>query len=180
MLHVIERDEPEIKHHGGIVGADVVAAGIGNALEQTHHVVRKISDRSGDQRGQAGHTHRTIAFDAMAQEIERVGLLPGNAAFAFEHARATNVAEDFDRICADERVARDFFAALNAFEQKCVTRLAREAKIRGHRGEQVGRERGIHGHEIAAAREARKFLEVGLDRHVAHRRASSLSSCPSA
>jgi hypothetical protein len=164
----------------GVVGAHVVAAGVRNALEQSHHVVRKISDRAGDQRRKARHAHRAIAFDAMAQEIERVGLLPGDAAFAFKHARAAHVAKHFDGIRANEGVTRDLFAAFDAFEQKGVARLTRKAQVRGNRREQIGRERGVHGNQIAAARETRKFLEVWLDRCVAHRRANFRSSCRSA
>ena len=113
---------------------------VGDALEQAHHVVGEIADGAGDQRRQARQAHRAVALDAVAQEIERIRLRPGDAAFAFEHASAVDVAEDLGRVGADEGIARDFFSALDAFEQAGVARVARQAQVGADRREQIGRE----------------------------------------
>ena len=54
MLDVIESQHTEIEHHGAIVKAQVVAAGVRDFLDQAHHVVGEIADGAGDSGGSPG------------------------------------------------------------------------------------------------------------------------------
>ena len=72
MLHVVEDHQAEIKHHHAVVQAQIVAARVGNALDEPHHVVREISDRAGHQRRQPGHAHRTVARRQPSQLLDGI------------------------------------------------------------------------------------------------------------
>ena len=133
MANVIENHQAQIKHHDGIVHAEIVAGAVWDALEKAHHVVGEVADGAGHQRRQAGHANRPVALHAIAQEIEGIGLHPGDAALRFQDAGAVDVAKHFHGIGADERVAGDFFAALDAFEQAGVARVPRQAAGRRRR-----------------------------------------------
>ncbi len=163
MPDVIEHHQAQKKHHHGVVHAHVIAPGIRNALDQAHHVIREIADGARDQRRQARHAHGAIALHAVAQIIQWVRLRPGRAAIAFQHARAVHVAKHFGGVRADERIARNLFAALDAFQQAGVPRVMREPQVGGNRRERVGRERVVDGHQIALPREFAKRFEVRLD-----------------
>ena len=52
MLDVIKSNNAVIKHEHRIVQSDFIAQAFRKALDQPHHVIRKISDGAGDQRRQ--------------------------------------------------------------------------------------------------------------------------------
>ena len=59
----------------------------------------------------------------------------------FKAAFAPAATKHFLRIRPGERVARDILAALDAFQQKRIFRVVREAQMRAHRRQQIRRER---------------------------------------
>ena len=129
--HVIEHDEAEKKHHHRVVHAHVVARRVRNALDEPHHVIRKISDRARNQRRQARHAHRAIALHAVAQVIERIRLHPGHAALAFQHARAVDVAKHFARDSRPRTCTARFFLRPRRFPAgRHTARRARAADTR--------------------------------------------------
>ena len=163
MLDVIEGDDAVIEGQYSVEEADVVAQARWDALDESHHVVRKIADGAGDQRRQAGDADGPEFFHAAAQECDGIFFFPDDALAAFENARAGCVAENFFRICACESVAGDFFAAFHAFEQKGVARALGDAQVGAHGSEQIGGQNVVNRDEIALLGEALKFFEVGLD-----------------
>ena len=122
MLHVIENDEAVIEHQHRVVEADFVAQTLRQALDEPHHVIAEITDGARDQRRQARQSHGAETLDALAQERDGIAFLPHDAVAAFQYARAAGVAENFFRVGAGKRVARDFFTALHAFQKEGISR----------------------------------------------------------
>src|SRR6266850_2447024 len=84
---------------------------------------------------------------------------------------------------ARKRVARDFFAALHAFEEEGVARTLGDAQIGADGSQQIRRKNIVDGDEVALLGEALEFSEVRLDhrrlRGFAWRRDSSVRKAPS-
>src|SRR5260370_24711632 len=76
MLDVIEGDESVIKGEHGIVQADFVAHPLRQALDEPHHVVRKIADGAGDNRWEAGNTHGLKAIHALPNDRNWIAFFP--------------------------------------------------------------------------------------------------------
>ena len=162
MADMIEHNQTEIEHHDGIVCADVVFGVIGDAFEQPHHVIREVSNRSRHQGRQPGYAHRPVALNAIAQEVQGIGLHPRDAAFGFENAGSVDVPKHFGGMGADEGVARDLLTALDALEQAGVACVPRQAQVGPYGRKQVGRKGIVDGDEIAFAGQAGKRTKVGL------------------
>ena len=134
MANVIENDQAQIKHHYGIFSAEIVLGAVWNALKKAHHVVGEVADGAGHERGKTRNANRPIALNAIAKEVEGIRLHPGDAALGFQYADSIDVAKHFGRIGADEGVAGDFFAALDALKQAGVAGVARKAQVGADRG----------------------------------------------
>ena len=76
VANVIENDQAQIKHHHGVVRAQIVLGAVWDALKQAHHVVGEVADGARHQRRQAGQAHRAVALNAIAQEVERDSIAP--------------------------------------------------------------------------------------------------------
>ena len=129
VLHVIEGDEATIEHQHRVVEADFIAEAPGDAFDQPHHVIAEVADGSRDQRRQSGKSHGTKTLDALAQERNGVALFPNHPVAALQDARAAGIAEDFLGVSARKRVARDFFAAFDAFEEEGVPRPLGDSQV---------------------------------------------------
>src|SRR6266851_7288407 len=132
MLNVIESDEAVIESQHGVVQADFVAQPLGQALNEPHHIVRKIADRAGHQRRKSRDAHGLKAFDAFPQERNWIALFPYDAIGAFHYARARVVAKNSLGMRAGKGVAGDFFAALDAFEQKGIRSEEHTSELQSH------------------------------------------------
>ena len=100
---------------------------------------------------------------ANAQKRDGVALLPNDAVAAFHDAGAADVAKNLFGIRAGEGVARDFFAALDAFEQEGIACALRDAQIGADRRQQVGRKHIENRNQVALLCEPLEFAEVRLD-----------------
>ena len=80
-------------------------------------------------------------------------------------------AQDQERILAEERVAADVLAALDALEQERVVGVLGDLQERRHRRQQVGDDLLADRHERAAPRQLLEFLK----RRDFHRRMNSAS-----
>src|SRR5579872_193424 len=176
MANVIENDQAQIKHHYSIFSAEIVLGAVWNALKKAHHVVGEIADGAGHERGEAGNANRPIALNAIPKKVQGIRLHPGDAALGFQDAGSVDVAKHFGRIGADEGVASDFFAALDAFEQAGVAGMARESQVGADGGEKIGRKGFVDRDEIALTGQAGKTLKIGLD----HPRTDCSSFCNAA
>ena len=94
-------------------------------------------------------------------------------AAGFEAAFASAAAKNFFGIRSGEGVARDVLAAFDAFEQKRIFCVVREAQVRADGREQVRCEGLVDRDKVALARELRKRLKIGLN----HRAAIFSSLC---
>src|ERR1700674_1708143 len=81
----------------------------------------------------------------------------------FQDACSARVAEDFLRVGARKRVARDSFAAFNALQKKRVPRTLRDSQIGADGRQQICGKHVIDRDEVSLLREALKFTEVRLD-----------------
>ena len=163
MLHVIEGDNSAIKHEHGVVQADLVAQTLRQALDEPHHVVGKVADRAGNERRQPRYSHRTEAFHVVAEKRDRIALLPHQAVAAFHDAGTARIAKDLLGMRAGKRVARDFFAALNAFQQEGIARALRNPQVGAYGREQVRGEHIEDGNQVPLLGQALKFAKVRLD-----------------
>ena len=150
MLHVVESHQAEIEHHHAVVQIQIVAPARRNLFDQPHHVVREIADRSANQRRQARHAHRLIALGELPQTLEsgfasKFLRLPPVSRLHFR-PRERNTSCGF---APGECVARDIFAALDAFEQERIFRIVRQAQMRAHRRQQIRRERLVHRNQVS-------------------------------
>ena len=68
-------------------------------------------------------------------------------------------AQDQERILAEERIAADVLAALDALEQERVVGVLGDLQERRHRRQQVGDDLLAHGHERAAPRQLLEFVK---------------------
>ena len=166
VLHVIEGNDAVIKHEHGIVEADFVAQTLGQTLDQTHHVITEIADGTGHQGRQSRQPHGPEALGPFPQKRNGVALFPNDPVAAFEHARAACVTEDFLRMGAGKRVARDFFAAFHAFQEERIPRALRDPQIGADGRQQIRGKHVVHGNEIPLFGQALKFAEVRLDHGV--------------
>ena len=116
VLHVVERDQPVIKHQHRVKQANLVAQLFRQPLNQANHVVTEISDRSSDQRRQSRKTHGPESLDARAPKRNRIALFPNHAVMAFQNACAIRIAKNFFRMRTGKCVARNFFSALNGLQ----------------------------------------------------------------
>ncbi len=127
MAHVIERHETQIEHHHTIIQAEVIAPARWNALNETHHVIREIANRTRDERRQSRHADRAVARGEPSKLLDRIlvklNALPGGLQCAHVSTRA----EYLFRIGTGKRVTSDRLAAFDAFEQERVFRVARDA-----------------------------------------------------
>src|ERR1700674_4683589 len=98
MLHVIESDQAEIKHHYAIVETKIVAARSRNALDEAHHVVREISDCTADERRKTRNANWMIARGEAPQLLDGISGELNVASAGFEGAGAATCAEDFLRV----------------------------------------------------------------------------------
>ena len=62
-----------------------------------------------------------------------------------------------------EGIARDFFAAFDAFQEKRVARALRDAQVGAYRSQQVRGKYIVNGDEVSLFREALEFAEVRLN-----------------
>src|SRR5438552_4885850 len=163
MLHVIERDQAVIEHQHRVVQADFIAEALGDALDQPDHVVTKVADGAGDERGQSGKPHGAKTLDAFTQERDGIALFPHDTVAALEHARAVGVAEDFLGVRSRKGVARDFLAAFHAFEKEGIPRALGNPQVGADRCQQIRGKNVIDRDKVALFRETLKFAEVRLD-----------------
>jgi hypothetical protein len=68
------------------------------------------------------------------------------------------LAEDEERVLAEERVTRHALAAFDALEKERVIGVFGDLQERGHRGEQVGDDFLHHRHERAALGQVDEFV----------------------
>ena len=163
MLHVIEGDEAQVKHHHAIVEADVVASSRGDAFHEPNHIVGEITDGAGDQGREPWHADRAVARGEPPQLLDGIALQFGALAAAFDGALAAGRAKYFLRIGPGEGVARDGFAAFDAFQQEGIFGAASDAQVRAHGRQQVRRVVFVDRHQIAFFRQAAKCFEIGLN-----------------
>src|SRR5215472_10560562 len=149
---------------------------MGEALDQPNHVVAEVADGAGNQRRQAGEPDRPKTLDPFAQKRNGIALFPDDAIPAFENTGAIPIAKDFLRVRTSERVARDFFAALDAFQKKRVARALGDAQVSADGGEQVRRKDIIDGDEVSLFGEALEFAKVRLNHKSVHSRQFTVHS----
>src|SRR5690348_6708750 len=163
MLNAVEDDKAVEKHQHGIVELQLVIAGRGNAFHEPDHVISKVADGAADEGRQAGHAHRFVSGNALAQNFDGIGFEGLTAGLRFDRAGAAAGAENFRGIESKKTIAANAFAALHAFEQAGIFRIAREFQVRGDRREHVEAHGIVHGNKIAAPRERTKSFEVRLE-----------------
>ncbi len=113
--------------------------------------------------GKPGTRTGTKFLHASAEKCDGIFFFPDDALAAFENAGAGSVAEDFFGIRTRKRVARDFFAAFDAFEQEGIARALSDAKVCAHRGQKICGKNVVDRDQVALLGEALKFFEVGLN-----------------
>ena len=92
-----------------------------------------------------------------------IAFFPDDAVAALQNAGAAGVAEDFLRVRARERIARDFFAALDAFEKEGIPRTLGDSQIGADGRQQIRGKNIVDGNEVSLFRKALEFAEVRLD-----------------
>ncbi len=124
-------------------------------LEEADRLVAQVADQPADEARHTGRDGGRVVGQGGAQHVQRVvarrDLLPGDAGdrVALDGAAADD--EGAARVDADERVARDLFAAADAFEQERWA-VAGKAKIDGDGGLQVGGEFAHEGRRVLRLR----------------------------
>ena len=174
MLHVIERQHRVEQHEPGVVadrrGASPARAAVG--LEPRRGVVAEVADGAAGEARQPGHERRLKAVHQLAQRVDERLLGVGGHAGALDHGLAVAAAQDQERILAEERVAPDVLAALDALEQERVVGMLGDLEERRHRRQQVGHELLHHRHERGPLGQVHELFE----RRLLHCRSSVLSA----
>src|SRR5579871_187725 len=163
VLHMIERNQPVVKHEHRVEETYLVAQLFRQTLDQPHHVVAEITDRAGDKRRQSWQANRPEPLHAPAQESDRIFFFPDDAVATFQNTCAVRIAKNFFRVGASKRVTRDFLAAFHAFEQKRMTRTLRNSQIRANGSKQISRKNVVNRDEIALFGELLEFAEGWLN-----------------
>ena len=168
VLHVIEGQHRVEQHEPGIVGAVGRRARgrRGTGSNQRRGAVAEVADRAAGEPRQSGHERRAEVGHQPPQRRRRTArslsvVTPPRSMVV----RAVAGAQDQERILAEERVAADVLAALDALEQERVVGVLGDLQKRRDRRQQVGDDLLAHRHERAAARQ---FLELLERRHVSY------------
>jgi hypothetical protein len=105
------------------------------------------------------------AHEAPAQQVEQAGIVPGNAAVRLERGAARAGTHNLEWVAAEEGIAGEAFASLHAFQQEGARGLpaGSELQERADRSEQVGRQNGANGYEVALGGQLSELCEVGGD-----------------
>src|SRR5215475_10394613 len=163
VLHVIEGNQAVIEHQHRIEQSDFIAQPLGQTFDEPNHVVTEITDRAGNQRRQTWQAHGPVALHVRAQKRDWVLFFPYDAVTVLQYAGTVRITKNLFRICPGKRVARNFFAALDALEEKRKARSPRDSQIRADGRQQVSRKDVVNGDEISLLGEPLKFLERRLN-----------------
>ena len=156
MLHVIECEYAEVEHHGAIVEMQIVAARVGDLLDEPDHVIGAIADGARDERRQARYTHGAVAPGESSEALDGIFIRLRFGIAALERAGPAAGAENLGGIGAREGVAGNILATLDAFKQEGIFGVASAAQVGADGREQVGGERLVDGHEISPVGQASK------------------------
>jgi hypothetical protein len=163
MLHMVERDQAVKEHEHRVKQANFVAQFLRQPLDEAHHVVAEVADRTGNERRQSRKANRPKTLNTRAQKRNGIFFFPNDAIAALQNARAICITKNFFGIRTGKRVTRDFFAAFHALQQERMPRTLCDAEIRADGCEQVGGKNVINRYEIALFGEALKFGEGRLN-----------------
>ena len=115
VLHVVEHDESEEKHHHSVIEVHIVPPRFRNSLELPHHVISKISDSSSNERRQSGNSRGLIPRDHLAQKFHRLRVFHPHPALGLHDTRTVAKSKYLCWVCADKCVSRNFLASFHAF-----------------------------------------------------------------
>jgi len=141
---------------GGPRGGQIVFGLTWEPFEPAHGVVAEISDRAARERRQPRRVDRFVLAHQIAHYVQHRGdeLLAGDAgAFDGDLGPVAKIAGDVARPnygvrrAAEERIARDFLAALYRFEQEGMRRLALDAQVGRDGRQQIGHHRLDQRHD---------------------------------
>ena len=159
MLDVIERQDGVEDHERGLIAVGRRLVQRHGALEPLGGVVVEIADGAADEARQLGHERRLELGHQPAQHVDE-RLAPAGLHAGLLHRRLrVAAAQDHERVLAEERVAADVLAALDALEQERVVGVLRDLQERRHRRQQVRHDLAPHRHERAAPRQLHELLE---------------------
>ena len=160
MLHVIERQHGVEQHEAGLVGAVDAAAQIAeHRLEPRRRAVAQIPDGAAREARQVGHERRPEIGHQPTQRVDERPIALRRRAAALDRRPAVSRPQNQERILAEERVAADVLAALDALEQKRVVGVLGDLQERRDRREQIGDDLLAHRHERAAPRQLLELLK---------------------
>ncbi len=156
MLDVVEDQQRVGEQEQAVVQPQVVRRQGRQRLEEAHGVVADHADRAADERRQFGGGDVGVPGQQLLQNVQRVALagLQGQRldlrAFR-DRGRVALGAEDQERVAAQERVAGQALAALDAFQQERVGPPARDLAEGGHGRLHVRQHFAPDGDEVAQA-----------------------------
>ena len=162
VLDVIEREHRVEQHEAGLVRAVGRRAEVAeHRLEPRRRAVAEIADRPAREARQLRHERRPEVGHQTPQRLDERPLALGRHAAAIHRRLAVARAQDEERILAEERVAPDVLAALDAFEEEGVVGVLGDLQERGHRRQEIGDDLLAHGDERAAPRQLLEFVKRG-------------------
>jgi hypothetical protein len=166
VFDVVERQYRVEEHEAGFVfvclsaGEPAVLPGLGERrLEGRRGVVADEADRAAGEPREARHERGAeLGHQPAERRHERVRRLRRDAR-AIDRGLALTRAQHQERVFAEEGIARDLLAALDALEQEGVVRVLGDFQKRGDRRQQVGDDFLDDGHERAPARQVYELFE---------------------
>ena len=168
VLHVVERQHRVEQHEPGIVfrrsrrPRGILPGLRQRRLEQRRGVVADEADGAARETRQAGDVRRLeLRHDAADDGNERLVGVAADAG-AIDGGSGAARLEHEERILAEERIARDALATLDALEQEGVVGVLGDLQERGDRREQVRDDLLHHRHERAAARQFHELFVCRL------------------
>ena len=165
--HVIEDGELVGDHEVGVRQTQVVGVFLGQPLEAAHEVISHVANGAADKGRQVGIGGRAVALHELAQKSQ---WMRGRGRLALVDAVIRKVdlvaarADQHLGVKADERIAPDLLALLDALEQKGVFAVGQLAKNRNgclHVGQDLAPDRD----EVPLPAAFFESLKIRLDPH---------------